>query len=100
MSDSPEADARKAHKAVLNVRFGGNGIVGPDIQKGTEMIINGKEEDVATPITVAELVEQRGLRADRVAVELNGEIVPRAQRAQTQLKGTDTLEIVTFVQGG
>ena len=49
------------------------------------MIINGKEEDVATPITVAELVEQRGLRADRVAVELNGEIVPRAQRAQTQL---------------
>lgn len=63
--------------------------MGPDIQKGTEMIINGKE-DVA-PITVAELVEQRGLRADRVAVELNGEIVPRAQRAQTQLKGTDTL---------
>ena len=62
------------------------------------MIINGKEEDVATPITVAELVEQRGLRADRVAVELNGEIVPRTQRAQ--LKGTDTLEIVTFVQGG
>ena len=44
------------------------------------MIINGKEEGVA--------------------VELNGEIVPRAQRAQTQLKGTDTLEIVTFVQGG
>ena len=64
------------------------------------MIINGKEEDVATPITGAELVEQRGRRADRVAVELNGEIVPRAQRAQTQLKGTDTLEIVTFVQGG
>ena len=35
-----------------------------------------------------------------MAVELNGEIVPRTQRAQTQLKGTDTLEIVTFVQGG
>ena len=59
------------------------------------MIINGKEENVATPITVAELIESKGLRADRVAVELNGEIVPR-----TQLKGTDTLEIVTFVQGG
>ena len=59
----------------------------PQAQKGTpHMIINGKEEDVATPISVA--------------VELNGEIVPRAQRAQTQLKGTDTLEIVTFVQGG
>ena len=64
------------------------------------MIINGKEEQIATPITVAELIESKGLRADRVAVELNGEIVPRAQRAQTQLKGTDILEIVTFVQGG
>lgn len=64
------------------------------------MIINGKEEHIATPITVAELIGQRGLRAERVAVELNGEIVPRALRAQTRLKGTDTLEIVTFVQGG
>ena len=58
------------------------------------MIINGKEEDVATPITVAELVEQRGLRADRVAVELNGEIVPRASvrrrssRAPTRWKSS------------
>ncbi len=51
------------------------------------MIINGKEENIATPITVAELIESKGLRADRVAVELNGEIVPRTQRAQTQLKG-------------
>ena len=47
------------------------------------MIINGKEENIATPITVAELIESKGLRADRVAVELNGEIVPRTQRAQT-----------------
>ena len=52
------------------------------------MIINGKEENIATPITVAELIESKGLRADRVAVELNGEIVPRTQRAQTQLKGS------------
>ncbi|MBW3095639.1 sulfur carrier protein ThiS [Bifidobacterium sp. 64T4] len=64
------------------------------------MIINGKEENVETPISVAELIERQGFRADRVAVELNGEIVPRTKRAQTQLKGTDTVEIVTFVQGG
>ena len=63
------------------------------------MIINGKEENIATPITVAELIEGKGLRADRVAVELNGEIVPRTQRAQTQLKGTDTLEIVNVRAG-
>ncbi|WP_173552335.1 sulfur carrier protein ThiS [Bifidobacterium merycicum] len=64
------------------------------------MIINGKEETIETPISVAELIERQGFRADRVAVELNGEIVPRVKRAQTQLKGTDTVEIVTFVQGG
>ena len=60
----------------------------------------GSRRSEAHKAVLNELVEQRGLRADRVAVELNGEIVPRAQRAQTQLKGTDTLEIVTFVQGG
>lgn len=89
MSDSSETDIESAGKHVSR-----------QAQKGTAMIINGKEENIATPITVAELIESKGLRADRVAVELNGEIVPRAQRAQTQLKGTDTLEIVTFVQGG
>lgn len=100
MPDSPEADARKPTKQSRTSDSTETALVGPNIQKGIAMIINGKEENVTTPITVAELVEQRGLRADRVAVELNGEIVPRAQRAQTQLKGTDTLEIVTFVQGG
>ena len=106
MSDSAETDIRASRKALCVSDSAESDTQGatrpvPQAQKGTpHMIINGKEEDVATPITVAELVEQRGLRADRVAVELNGEIVPRTQRAQTQLKGTDTLEIVTFVQGG
>ena len=64
------------------------------------MIVNGQEQDLAAPISVADLVESRGLDANRVAVEINGQIVPRDQRAQTTLKGTDTVEIVTFVQGG
>ena len=64
------------------------------------MIVNGQQQDLAAPISVADLVESRGLDANRVAVELNGQIVPRDQRAQTTLKGTDTVEIVTFVQGG
>ena len=64
------------------------------------MIVNGIQEEVATPISVADLIASKWLDANRVAVELNGAIVPRTQRAQTTLKGTDTLEIVTFVQGG
>ena len=64
------------------------------------MIVNGTSQALPAPISVADLVESRGLDADRVAVELNGTIVPKARHAQTTLKGTDTVEIVTFVQGG
>lgn len=64
------------------------------------MIINGQEENIATPISVDELIAAKGFNAGRVAVEVNGAIVPRGKRAQTMLKGTDTVEIVTFVQGG
>lgn len=64
------------------------------------MIVNGQEEQLDEPMSVAEFIEHKGFTQTRVAVELNGEIVPRAKRAETMLKGTDTLEIVTFVQGG
>ncbi|KFI74054.1 ThiS protein [Bifidobacterium minimum] len=64
------------------------------------MIINGRNQDIGTPISVEELITSRGLRPDRVAVEVNGSIVPRTAHAQTTLSGTDTVEIVTFVQGG
>ena len=64
------------------------------------MIINGRNQDIGTPISVEELITSRGLRPNRVAVEVNGSIVPRTAHAQTTLSGTDTVEIVTFVQGG
>ena len=64
------------------------------------MIINGQQEDIATPLSVDKLIVRKGLNAGRVAVEVNGAIVPRDKRAQTMLSGTDTVEIVTFVQGG
>lgn len=71
----------------------------PATEEG-HMIINGQPEDIATPLSVDELIARKGLNAGRVAVEVNGAIVPRDKRAQTMLSGTDTVEIVTFVQGG
>jgi len=67
--------------------------------------INGKEGDFsALPgdglLSVAALVETLGMKADRVAVELNLDIVPRARWADTQLNEGDRLEIVHFVGGG
>ena len=62
--------------------------------------INGEERDFPGPLTLAGLLEQLGLKADRVAVELNRNIAPREQWDQTSLKDDDQLEIVHFVGGG
>ena len=65
--------------------------------------INGEERDFTnspSPFTLAGLVESLGMKADRVAVELNREIVPRDRWADTQLNEGDRLEVVHFVGGG
>jgi thiamine biosynthesis protein ThiS len=62
--------------------------------------INGEQRDFPDGLTVAALVAQLGMKPDRVAVELNLEIVPRAQWETTTLKSGDKLELVHFVGGG
>lgn len=65
--------------------------------------INGEERDFgSTPIsfTLAALVEMLGMKSDRVAVELNRDIVPRDRWDKTDLKDGDRLEVVHFVGGG
>ncbi len=62
--------------------------------------INGEPRNFDGPLTLAGLVEALGMKLDRVAVELNREIVSREQWSQTQLSEGDRLEIVHFVGGG
>ncbi len=62
--------------------------------------INGEQRDFPDGLTVAGLVTQLGMKQDRVAVELNLEIVPRTQWETTTLKNGDKLEVVHFVGGG
>lgn len=64
------------------------------------LFVNGelKSCDEATSLTA--LIEQLGMKGDRVAVELNRDIVPRTQWADTRLHEGDRLEIVHFVGGG
>lgn len=64
------------------------------------MKINGQDVALDGAMTVDALIAARGLDPRRVAIELNGSVVPRAQRATTQLKDSDVVEIVSFVQGG
>jgi thiamine biosynthesis protein ThiS len=62
--------------------------------------VNGVERNLASASTLAALIEQLGMRADRVAVELNREIVARERWPATELREGDRLEIVHFVGGG
>jgi sulfur carrier protein len=65
-----------------------------------EVIINGNAKDVPDDLTVKDLVAHLGLGAGPVAVEVNREIVPRAQHAERKVASGDTIEIVHFVGGG
>jgi sulfur carrier protein len=70
------------------------------LQSDMKVHINGEAHELPEPLTLAGLVEQTGLQGDRVAVELNREIVPRSRWPETVLHDQDRLEIVHFVGGG
>ena len=63
------------------------------------LVINGEERHCAA-LSLDALVEETGDEGDRVAVELNREIVPRANWQATAQKDGDRLEIVHFLGGG
>jgi sulfur carrier protein len=64
------------------------------------LTLNGVATDVDEARTVADLVAQLGLVDKRIAVERNGEIVPRSRYANTPIARGDRLEIVGAVGGG
>lgn len=65
-----------------------------------EIIVNGEAQRLAAAFTVATLLEARGMAGKRVAVERNGEIVPKSRHADTALADGDQIEIVVAVGGG
>ncbi len=62
--------------------------------------INGEAREVPEGLTVAGLLQHLGIGADRVAVERNLEILPRARWEETPVQPGDRYEIVHFVGGG
>jgi len=65
-----------------------------------QLIINGQPQTVQENLSLSELIAQLNMKAERVAVERNGVIVPRNDWPQTALQNGDRLEIVHFVGGG
>ena len=64
------------------------------------MKVNGNERAVPAEGTVLALLKELGHDPQRVAVEKNGAIIPRAQFADEKLTDADHLEVVCFVGGG
>lgn len=65
-----------------------------------EIIVNGDRREVPEGLTVVALLEVLQMRANRVAIERNREILPRARWQATQVQPNDSFEIVQFVGGG
>ena len=65
-----------------------------------ELTVNGKVRAGREGLTVAGLLEELQIPAQRVAVQLNGVIVKREQFPEVVLKTGDMVEVITFMAGG
>jgi sulfur carrier protein len=65
-----------------------------------EVEINGEKRAVQSDATIAALLSELGIAAERIAVERNGRIVRRGEHGATVVAAGDRIEIVTLVGGG
>jgi len=70
------------------------------LEPAMTLTINGEDRDLPNITTLADLVSHLGMKPDRVAIELNRELVRRERWPETKLSSGDKLEIVHFVGGG
>jgi sulfur carrier protein len=67
------------------------------------LVINDQDrsfDNLAPPVSLAHVISAMALKGDRIAVEHNGQIVQRANWAETPVSSGDRLEVVHFVGGG
>ncbi|HEX6550306.1 MAG TPA: sulfur carrier protein ThiS [Gammaproteobacteria bacterium] len=65
-----------------------------------QILLNGTPTPVADGLTAGELVRQLEMAGKRIAVEVNGEIVPRSRHTEFRLNPHDKVEIVHAIGGG
>jgi sulfur carrier protein len=65
-----------------------------------QLKVNGADRRFPSPLTVSTLISELGIEGKRVAIERNGEIVPRSRYGEVQLADGDRLEVVVAVGGG
>jgi sulfur carrier protein len=62
--------------------------------------LNGTRREFSAPLTFSQLVDELALGGRRIAVERNGQIVPRSRFPETRLADGDRIEVVVAVGGG
>ena len=65
-----------------------------------KVFINGETREISSEVNLSELLEQLALPSERIAIELNKEVVRRKDWESIQIKDADKIEIVHFVGGG
>jgi sulfur carrier protein len=65
-----------------------------------KIVLNGKDFEIEKELTIQELLERLSIRPERVAVEVNLQVIKKAKFQEHILKDGDRVEIVNFVGGG
>ena len=64
------------------------------------VVLNGAPREFPAPLTFAQLLQEMAVAGQRLAVERNGEIVPRSRFPEARLADGDRIEVVVAVGGG
>lgn len=64
------------------------------------MRLNGTEKIIVSPIKLKSFIKEEKYDALKIAVEINGSIIPRSEYASVMISDNDVVEIVSFVGGG
>lgn len=64
------------------------------------IILNGKEKEQYSDLSLTELLQREGYDIRKIAVEINGEIISKSIYNETRVRSGDKIEIVSFVGGG
>lgn len=65
-----------------------------------KIVLNGTETDAAPDVTVATLLTEKGITAEKIAVAVGTQVIPRAQWQTTPLQENDKITIISAVRGG
>ena len=65
-----------------------------------QIVVNGAQQSLPASLAMSELIAQMALAGKKIAVERNGEIVPKSAHGSTLVRDGDRLEIVVAVGGG